>query len=548
MLHAAKSFLVAASIACVCLMSPRYVEARGGTGGGGRGGGFGGGFKGGGFGGFKGGGFGGGFKGEEFGGGCKGEEFGGGFKGERFGGFKAGGTGSGFRGSSRGGFRGYGGMRYSGGKSWARLGGTVSSFRSGPLKSFDGAGAFNHVPAAPMSVRRNNGLWGNHNRDRDRDRFRNRELVDGDGDFGFWGGPYWGFDYPWWNDNGTAFWYSPTSEETYRNPFYTSDYIYGGYDYGAPITQAEQSPQDDSSFTAARDEFYAGNYKLALLSIDHAILGLPDNPDVHQFHSLIYFTLGDYHRAATVAHTVLDAGPGWDWSVLQSFYPSPDIYTQQLRALERYIREHPDEPAPRFLLGYHYLMLGHMTAARNQLARVVTLEPRDKLSANVLAGLSRTLNVNPRNPVSGGAAADALTASQAPGGPSTIQLTSGLSQTGMPTALGTTKNVAPGPIGLQPASPETAAMQLVGTWNATPTPGITIETTLQPDGQFVWKVAQGTHTESFSGAYVRRGDSLVLTRTDGKKMDGVLTMKGNTGFRFRLKNTIPNDPGLEFSK
>ncbi len=116
---------------------------------------------------------------------------------------------------------------------------------------------------------------------------------------------------------------------------------------------------------------------------------MPRNEDIHQFHALVYLALGDYPKAAAVAHTVLDMGPGWNWSVVQSFYPSPDIYTQQLRALEHSITEHGDQASTRFLLGYEYLMLGHFKAADRQFQRVVALEPRDTLAKNILNGLEQ---------------------------------------------------------------------------------------------------------------------------------------------------------------
>ena len=106
---------------------------------------------------------------------------------------------------------------------------------------------------------------------------------------------------------------------------------------------------------------------------------MPGNQDVHEFFALTLFALGDYNKAAAVTYDVLNAGPGWDWTILQSFYASPDVYTKQLRALEHYVTEHAQDAAPRFLLADHYLMMGHFQSAEHQLQGVVSLEPRDKL-------------------------------------------------------------------------------------------------------------------------------------------------------------------------
>ena len=82
-----------------------------------------------------------------------------------------------------------------------------------------------------------------------------------------------------------------------------------------------------------------------------------------------------------------------------------------------------------------------------------------------------------------------------------------------------------------------------------PAPGVTIKVSLQPDKHFTWTFTEGGQTTNFTGTYAQQGDDLVLTRDqDGQKMDGTVTMSDNGGFRFRLKNTDPNDVGLTFTK
>jgi len=195
----------------------------------------------------------------------------------------------------------------------------------------------------------NNGRFaggrGNFNNDRF-NRFR-RGFGFGGGFFpwGFWLGDYWGFGYPWWY-GGFPFWYSTLSYGDYSNPYYDANpYDYGNYNYGVPIPEDQnaQPTENDQYFGAARAAFYANNYPEALREIEHTMIDDPSNPDVHEFHALVLFAMGQYPAAAAVAHTVLDAGPGWDWGILQSFYSAPDVYTQQLRGLEHYIRDHEDQ-------------------------------------------------------------------------------------------------------------------------------------------------------------------------------------------------------------
>jgi hypothetical protein len=109
------------------------------------------------------------------------------------------------------------------------------------------------------------------------------------------------------------------------------------------------------------------------------------------------------------------------------------------------------------------------------------------------------------------------------------------------------------PLPPQPSNPSgnpaLTATTLNGSWKSSPAPGVTIEATLQPDKHFTWKFTEGGQTKSFSGTYTLQGDNLVLTRDDdGQKMDGTVAMNGDKGFRFRLRNTDPQDPGLDFSK
>jgi len=205
----------------------------------------------------------------------------------------------------------------------------------------------------------------------------------------------------------------------------------------------------------------------------------------------------------------LNAGPGWDWTILQSFYASPDVYTKQLRTLEHYVTAHSQDAAPRFLLADQYLMMGHFQSAERQLQGVVSLEPRDKLSANILAALKHAPGVT----------------------------TSGSSG---PSASGSSaSSEGSAPVSLQ---------ALEGTWHAHPTPTATVDVSLQPNHTFTWTVSNNGQSQSFSGTYTQQGNNLVLTRSDGEKMEGLVSMTGSNELRFRLKNGNPNDPGLQFSK
>ena len=84
---------------------------------------------------------------------------------------------------------------------------------------------------------------------------------------------------------------------------------------------------------------------------------------LHEFGALCLFAQGDYSRAAAVLNAVLAVAPGMDWTTMSSLYPNVDTYTQQLRKLEAFTNDKPTDAAARFVLAYHYLVVGHTDAA-----------------------------------------------------------------------------------------------------------------------------------------------------------------------------------------
>lgn len=193
----------------------------------------------------------------------------------------------------------------------------------------------------------------------------------------------------------------------YRNPYYVdSSTTY--YDYSQPIQVVESYPEttDDGTtpapevsqkgldfFDRSMQEFYEGKYDNALASVNNALKEIPNDTAIHEFRALVLFALGDYNESAATLYPVLSVGPGWDWTTMSSLYPSVDVYTTQLRALEQYRDSRPTETAPRFVLAYHYLTAGHEDAAAEQYEKVVSLNPQDDLSRNLLLSLNPEADV-----------------------------------------------------------------------------------------------------------------------------------------------------------
>jgi tetratricopeptide (TPR) repeat protein len=345
---------------------------------------------------------------------------------------------------------------------------------------------------------------------------------------GHWDHPWHGWPAGWWAAGFVAGWgwgaatapwawgYWP-----YYNPYCPGVVVIDGgtIDYSQPILTAAQpayavndqsggadvrSTAEDQAmkiFDSARESFMSGDYKTALSRVESAIAKLPNDVVLHEFRGLALFALKRYQESAAAVYAVLSVGPGWDWTTLCSLYPDVDVYTEQLRALEEYRRQNPKSAEARFLLAYHYLTCGHNEAAAKELKEVVSLNPKDQLSAQLLASLT--------NP------ADADEA-----------------KTNEPAA---------------PPKPADAAA-LTGNWKSTRSDGAIIALNLAADGKFTWKYAQKDKPQEFGGEYSVADNLLILKQNNNPIMVGQVTPLSGNRFNFKLAGDNPNDPGLTFSK
>ena len=65
--------------------------------------------------------------------------------------------------------------------------------------------------------------------------------------------------------------------------------------------------------------------------------------------------------------------------------------------------------------------------------------------------------------------------------------------------------------------------------------------------KFTWAFEQAGKKQLIDGKYSVDGAVLVLKRTDGAEMPGLVTLAAN-GFNFKLYGGPPEDPGLDFRK
>ena len=344
---------------------------------------------------------------------------------------------------------------------------------------------------------------------------------------GNWDHPWYGRPAAWWGAGFAAGWgwgaatvpwswgYWP-----YYNPYCTDPVVIDGttIDYSQPIVAASpqytvndqaantaaQSTATDQAmqiFGTARESFMQGDYKTALSQVDKAIAVLPNDTVLHEFRGLALFALKRYQEAAGAVYAVLSVGPGWDWTTLSSLYPNVEVYTEQLRALEEYRKQNPKSAEAHFLLAYHYLTCGHTDAAAKEFKEVISLNPKDQLSAQLLASLSTPTGAEEPKPV-------------------------------------------------EPAAPPKPvdAAGLVGNWKASRPDGSTIALGLTQGGKFTWKYAQKDKPQEFSGDYTVADNLLILKQGTNPVMVGQVTQSAGNRFNFKLAGDNPNDPGLNFSK
>jgi tetratricopeptide (TPR) repeat protein len=289
------------------------------------------------------------------------------------GGGRGGGGGGGFSGGSfgGGGFGANAGRAPMGGSAWsgnAIRGG--NDFRSGSNGAFDG-----------RSGNWDRGSIGHGDFDR---RGRGGDWWQ----FGFW--PYWG-----WGGYG-----GPYAYGYYGWPGYYGDYGYGDYGYGyggtgyggvyssdsepyTPALAANDTSMSDY-YGQALDAFRQGDFRTAMRLAGHAAVDNPREPKIHVLMFLALASLHDYRGAAMEAHQLAAMGHVPDWATVYNFYGNVQPYTDQLRALEKYVHDHPSAGEARFALGFEYLTTGHKNDAQEEFLAALKATPQDRIAGQLL--------------------------------------------------------------------------------------------------------------------------------------------------------------------
>ena len=162
----------------------------------------------------------------------------------------------------------------------------------------------------------------------------------------------------------------------YAAPSY--DWPYGGY-YGSPPGYYRNFPSD--SVSSGGHAFRAGQYELALRNWQNALVDSPKNGGVPLLVAQALFALGKYEAAARAVQAGMQMLPQNEWgNVVKNYsrlYANIQNYKDQLKALENARNAKPDDPAMRFVLGYHFGYLGYPKHAVAELDRALDLQPID---------------------------------------------------------------------------------------------------------------------------------------------------------------------------
>jgi tetratricopeptide (TPR) repeat protein len=267
----------------------------------------------------------------------------------------------------------------------------------------------------------------------------------------------------------------------------------------APALPPGVSPEAVTRFDQARAVFLEGKYDEALKLTDLAIAQMPRDAVLHEFRSLVLFALKRYAESAATIHPVLAVGPGWDWKTLSGLYPNTETYTAQLRALEAARDKDPLVAYLYFLTGYHYLTTGFQDQALGEFSRALKLEPKDAVTAALVATLS------PRD--------------------------------GKPTQAPAVAIPKPVP-----------ADEVVGGWAAAGKGTAKYSMNLQKDGTFTWDFNRGSKKEGVKGVYTMEGNVLAMEPDSGGVLLAELTTKGPDALHFKMIGGASDDPGLEFRR
>jgi hypothetical protein len=299
---------------------------------------------------------------------------------------------------------------------------------------------------------------------------------------------------------------------SYRNPYPTPPVQNTYITYAQPVSVAAATnpPGDEQAAEIAetrsnealersRAAFKQGDYTGASKAVDEALAHTPGDVTLHEYRALVFFALGKFSDAAGVLNPVLASGPGWSWDTMVGFYDNSATYSEQLRKLEGYAKAAPGKADARFLLGYHYMVCGHMDQAYDAFANAVELQPADTISRQLRD----------------------LTAASIPDGG---------------------ESDAEPPARPDPVNPD----QLVGTWVSDRGADGKVTFTMTGTGDYTWNFMNGGQASELKGTYGFDDQGLLVLSSDDTQMVCVIEIAVDESMHFALVGVPEGDPGLDF--
>ncbi len=318
-----------------------------------------------------------------------------------------------------------------------------------------------------------------------------------------------------------------TGYQTYYNPYRAEPVVTTTgtrITYSQPITviAAQTAPAEEEapkvteiseSYIASSQQFFKQReYLTALDHANKAVAAAPGDGALHEYRALVLFALGKYSEAAGVLNPVLAGGPGWDWSTMNALYDSQETYMQQLKNLQDYSRAKPDAADARFLLGYHYMVCGHLEDASAEFEAAARLQPADSVSAQ-LRDLTKASAEKDEAKDEAAPADDATEAAPPP--------------------------PPPAPVPLE---------KLTGTWVADKGGQGTITLAFLDDGKFLWTYQKDDTHNEFGGDFSMNDDGLLVLDGEESQLVANVAQPQDNELKFVLAGGPPGDPGLLFVK
>jgi tetratricopeptide (TPR) repeat protein len=159
---------------------------------------------------------------------------------------------------------------------------------------------------------------------------------------------------------------------------------------------ATKDPENARVFAEkGEDSFRTRDYKGAVYAWKHAVIDDPSNGVLLMMLAQGFFATGQYNEAAGATQQAMQVLPKDDWGVVvknyKELYGSVQDFTDQLRALEKAIKDKPNDPAMRFLAGFQYAYLGYPKEAVDQLDKGLKAAPRDEMAKKLREAMQAKL-------------------------------------------------------------------------------------------------------------------------------------------------------------